>query len=74
MALRAKLSRSSRLSRKPKPRAGSPSTRRPVGQAALVKVKDNLSLEHHPEFLRRIAEAREGLRSGRGVRLEDLPS
>ena len=31
-------------------------------------------LEHHPEFLRRIAEAREGLRSGHGVRLEDLPS
>ena len=31
-------------------------------------------LEHHPEFLRRIAEAREALRSGRGVRLEDLPS
>ena len=30
-------------------------------------------LEHHPEFLRRIAEAREALRSGRGVRLlEDL--
>lgn len=34
----------------------------------------NYRLEHHPEFLRRIAEAREGLRSGRGVRLEDLPS
>src|SRR5213594_2716274 len=31
-------------------------------------------LEHHPEFLRRVAEAREGLRSGHGVRLEDLPS
>ena len=31
-------------------------------------------LEHHPEFLRRVAEARESLRSGRGVRLEDLPS
>ena len=31
-------------------------------------------LEHHPEFLRRVAEAREALRSGRGVRLEDLPS
>jgi prevent-host-death family protein len=31
-------------------------------------------LEHHPEFLRRVAEAREGLRTGRGVRLEDLPS
>ena len=29
-------------------------------------------LEHHPEFLRRVAEAREALREGRGVRLEDL--
>ena len=28
-------------------------------------------LEHHPEFLRRIAEARAALRDGRGVRLED---
>ena len=31
-------------------------------------------LEHHPEFMRRVVEAREALRSGRGVRLEDLPS
>jgi len=31
-------------------------------------------LEHHPEFLRRVAEARESLRRGRGVRLEDLPT
>ncbi len=30
-------------------------------------------LEHHPEFLRRIAEARGALRQGLGVRLEDLP-
>ena len=29
-------------------------------------------LEHHPEFLRRVAEAREALYRGRGVRLEDL--
>jgi prevent-host-death family protein len=28
-------------------------------------------IEHHPEFLRRIAEARAALREGRGVRLED---
>ena len=110
MTSRAKPSRSSRSSRKPKPRAGSPSTGRPVRQVALAEVKDDLSrflrlavseeilitrhgkpagvligfeseddwldyrLEHHPEFLRRVAEAREGLRSGRGVRLEDLPS
>ena len=31
-------------------------------------------LEHDPEFLRRVAEARERLRTGVGVRLEDLPS
>jgi prevent-host-death family protein len=30
-------------------------------------------LEHHPEFLRRIGEAREALSAGRGVRLEGLP-
>jgi len=110
MTSRAKLSRSSRSSRKQKQRAGSPSTARRVRQAALAEVKDDLSrflrlaeseeilitrhgrpagvligfeseddwldyrLEHHPEFLRRVAEAREGLRSGHGVRLEDLPS
>jgi len=31
-------------------------------------------LEHHPEFLRLVAEAPKTLRSGRGVRLDDLPS
>jgi len=31
-------------------------------------------LEHHPEFLRRVAEAREALRSGHGVRLDNLSS
>jgi prevent-host-death family protein len=30
-------------------------------------------LEHHPAFLQRIAAAREALRSGGGVRLEELP-
>lgn len=29
-------------------------------------------LEHHPEFLRRVAEAREDIRLGRGVRLEEV--
>ena len=28
-------------------------------------------LEHHPEFQRRIARARQSLREGRGVRIED---
>jgi prevent-host-death family protein len=31
-------------------------------------------LEHHPEFLRRVAGAREALKEGRGIRLEDLPA
>ena len=31
-------------------------------------------LEHNPEFLRRVAEARDALRAGKGVRLEDVPS
>jgi prevent-host-death family protein len=30
-------------------------------------------LEHDREFLRRVAEARQALRAGRGVRLEELP-
>jgi prevent-host-death family protein len=30
-------------------------------------------LEHDPEFVRRIAEARAALREGRGVPLEDIP-
>ena len=29
-------------------------------------------LENHPKFLARVAEAREALRSGKGVRLEDV--
>lgn len=29
-------------------------------------------LENHPKFLERIAEAREALRRGKGVRLEDV--
>ena len=30
-------------------------------------------LEHHPEFLNRIREARAAIEAGRGIRLEDLP-
>jgi prevent-host-death family protein len=29
-------------------------------------------LENHPQFLERVAEARDALRAGKGVRLEDL--
>ena len=32
----------------------------------------NYRLQHHPEFLRRVIAAREALRSGDGVRLEEL--
>src|SRR5258705_1506072 len=110
MTSRTKLSRSLQSSRKPKRRAGSPSTGRPMRQVALAEVKDDLSrflrlaeseeilitrhgkpagvligfeseedwfdyrLEHLPEFLRRVAEARSALKEGQGVRLEDLPS
>lgn len=31
-------------------------------------------LEHHPEFLRRVAAAREAIRGGEGVRIEDVPA
>jgi prevent-host-death family protein len=110
MTSRGKPSKSLRSSPKQKRPSGSPRTARPLRQAALAEVKDDLSrflrlaesedivitrhgrpagvligfeseedwfdyrVEHHPEFLRRIADAREALRSGRGVRLEDLPS
>jgi len=30
-------------------------------------------LENHPEFLRRIDEARTAIRAGQGTRLEDVP-
>src|SRR2546423_11743890 len=43
MTSRAKPSRSSRLSRRPKRPAGLPSTGRPVRRAALAEVKDDLS-------------------------------
>src|SRR2546426_7642864 len=53
MTSRAKVSRSSQSSRKPKRRAGSPSTGRRVREAALAEVKDDLS-----RFLR-LAESEE---------------
>src|SRR5438046_4154889 len=43
MTLRPKLSRSLQSSRKPKRRAGSPSTGRPMRRVALAEVKDDLS-------------------------------
>jgi len=34
---------------------------------APAKAKDEYRLEHHPEFLRRVAEARADLAAGKGV-------
>jgi len=48
---------------------------RPAGVLIGFKSEDDwfeYRLEHHPEFLKRIAEARAALRQGLGVRLEDL--
>jgi prevent-host-death family protein len=50
---------------------------RPAGVLIGFETEDDwfdYRLEHHPEFLRRVAEARAAFRRGRGVRLEDLPS
>jgi prevent-host-death family protein len=108
MTLQKHKSKSSRLSRKPRPKRGSTSRERRSRAVALAEVKDDLSkylrlaveeeivitrhgrpagvligfgseedwfeycLEHHPEFLRRIAEARVALREGKGIPLEDI--
>ena len=48
---------------------------RPAGVLIGFASKDDwfdYRLEHDPRFLRRIAEARDGLRAGKGVRLEEL--
>ena len=50
---------------------------RPAGVLIGFETEDDwfdYRLEHHPEVLRRVAAARAAFRSGRGVRLEDLPS
>jgi prevent-host-death family protein len=50
---------------------------RPAGVLIGFETEDDwvdYRLEHHPEFLRRVAEARKALGEGRGVRLEDVPS
>ena len=49
---------------------------RPAGVLIGFETEDDwfdYRLEHHPEFLQRVAEARAAFRTGRGVRLEDLP-
>ncbi len=112
MTLQKRKSKSSRSSRKPKPKRGSTNEgRRPKAvptTVALAEVKDDLSkylrlaadeeivitrhgrpagvligfateedwfdcrLEHHPEFLQRVAVARAAIREGRGVPLGDI--
>jgi prevent-host-death family protein len=109
MTLLRQPSKSSRSSRRAKPRVGSRRRVHQPRQIALAKVKDDLSrylrqaaneeivitrhgrpagvligfgseddwfdyrLENHPEFLRRIRAAREAIRAGAGIRLEDVP-
>jgi prevent-host-death family protein len=49
---------------------------KPAGVLIGFKSEDDwfdYRLEHDPAFLKRIAAARDALRSGRGVRLEDIP-
>ena len=108
MTLQKQRLRSSRSSRRPKPKLGSRKRERQPRAVALAQVKDDLSkylrlavqeeilitrhgrpagvligfssedewfdyrLEHHPEFLRRIAVARTAIREGRGVLLEEI--
>ena len=50
---------------------------RPAGVLIGFQTEDDwfeYHLEHHPAFVRRVAEAREAVKAGRGVRIEDLPS
>lgn len=108
MTSTAKKSKSSRSSRRKKPKHGSRSMAKPKREVAVAAIKDDFSrylrmasdaeivitrhgkpagvligfrneddwfeyrLEHHPDFLRRVSEARQALAAGRGVRLEEL--
>ena len=50
---------------------------RPAGVLIGFQTEDDwldYRLEHHPEFLARVAAARAALRVGKGTRLEDLPA
>ena len=49
---------------------------RPAGVLIGFETEDDwfeYRLENHPEFLRRVQEARAAIRAGLGTRLEDLP-
>ena len=48
---------------------------KPAGVLIGVKTEDDwfdYRLEHDPRFLQRVAQARESIRTGRGVKLEDV--
>lgn len=48
---------------------------RPAGVLVGFESEDDwfeYRLEHHPQFLRRVAEAREALRLGEGVAIEEI--
>ncbi len=50
---------------------------RPAGVLIGFETEDDwfeYRLEHHPEFLQRITEARAALRQGEGIRLDDVPA
>jgi len=50
---------------------------RPAGVLIGFETEDDwfeYRLEHHPEFLRRVARARQAIQRGRGVRLVDVPA
>ena len=50
---------------------------KPAGVVIGVATEDDwfeYRLEHHPEFLRRIAAVRRAIRDGRGTRLEEISS
>jgi hypothetical protein len=60
-------------SRRSRPRSGS--RKRPAGVLIGFQTEDDwfeYRLEHHPEFLRRVSEARAAIRTGLGTCLEDL--
>jgi prevent-host-death family protein len=49
---------------------------KPAGVLVGFKTEDDwfdYRLENDPRFLKRIASARESLRAGKGIRIEDLP-
>jgi hypothetical protein len=45
---------------------------RTIRKAGVKQIPWDDQLENDPRFLRRIEQARAGLRAGRGIRLEDI--